>query len=111
MKRVFLCLPKEDESQYHVLAQHHILEAVQRDAAPFAPSLYAAVLDGVLERGEGLLCSLAFLQVCDEVWVYGHPSLSMQTELSMALELGIPVRELPLSLPAKVKEAPFSPTN
>ena len=111
MRRVFLCLPKEDESHYHVLAQHHILEAIQHDAAPFAPSLYAQVLDGAQERAEGLLCSLAFLQVCDEVWVYGQPTRSMQTELSMALELGIPVLEKPLVLAQETAATHPSSTN
>jgi hypothetical protein len=110
MRRVFLCLPKEDESHYHVLAQHHILEAIQHDAAPFAPSLYAQVLEGEQERADGLMCSLAFLQVCDEIWVFGSPTRSMQTELSMALELGIPVLEKPLALP-QAPTAPLSSTN
>jgi hypothetical protein len=111
MRRVFLCLPKEDESLYHVLAQHHILEAIQDDAAPFAPSLYAQVLDGIDEKGEGLMCGLAFLQVCDEIWVFGQPTRSMQTELSMALELQITVLEKPLIVPQKILTTQPSNTN
>ncbi|MEY4529771.1 MAG: hypothetical protein RLZZ156_492 [Deinococcota bacterium] len=94
MKRVFLCIPKEDEHLYLDLVQSYVLEAMQQHYAPFAP--YAQVLVDAEEKGMALQCALAYLQVCDEVWVYGEPSLSMQTEISMALELGIPLKSQPM---------------
>jgi hypothetical protein len=97
VKRVFLCVPKEDENFYLTIVQNLALEAMQRHFAPFAPSLYLQVVIGNAEKAMAMQSALAFLQVCDEIWVYGDPSLSMQTEISMALELGIPVKQQALS--------------
>lgn len=97
MKKVFICSARGETAENAARAQKYLLQAMHQDYAPFAPHLlYPQVLDEDRERGLGLMCALAFLQVCDELWVYGEPTDGMQTEIAMALELKIPVKRHPL---------------
>ena len=98
MKKVFICSARNgDPALDAARAQNFLLQAMHQDYAPFAPHLlYPQVLDEDRERGLGLMCALAFLQVCDELWVFGEPTNGMQTEIAMALELKIPVKRHPL---------------
>jgi hypothetical protein len=98
VKRVFISSPRDgDPERDTARAQRYLLEAIQRNVAPFAPHLlYPQVLDEDTERAEGLLCGLAYLQVCDELWVYGDPTNGMHSEIAMARDLGIPIVRHPL---------------
>jgi hypothetical protein len=62
--------------------------------------LYPQMLDDddPRERELGISFGLALLRLCDEVWVYGEPSLGMKQEITEASRLGKPIqyREVPV---------------
>lgn len=102
MKRVFICSPYAGDVQDHIaIAEHLCWEAIVRGCAPFAPHLlYTRFLDdnSPSEREKGIACGLAFLEACDEVWVYTSEGVSdgMWREIEHAQRLGIPTVELTL---------------
>ena len=70
--------------------------AVAQGHAPFAPHLlFTRFLDDgdPSARETGLACGMAFLEACDEVWVYAGLGVSegMKTEVARARELALPI--------------------
>ena len=102
MKRVYICSPYAGDVQNHVaIAERLCWEAVVRGCAPFAPHLfYTRFLDddSGSEREKGIACGLAYMEVCDEVWVYTSDGISegMWREIEHAQRPGIPTVELTL---------------
>jgi hypothetical protein len=94
VKRVYICSRYAGDVQEHVdTAQHLCLLALEDGYAPFAPHLlYPQVLDDDKpeERELGMSAGLAFMAVCDEVWVYGADGISagMRREIDEARRLG-----------------------
>lgn len=102
MKRVFVCSPFRGADQSEIQnnctrAERACLYVVRQGHAPFAPHLfYPRFLDDVgVGRNSGIACGLAWLEVCDEVWVFGSKiSAGMQMEIEWAKVLGKPVVRL-----------------
>jgi len=99
MKRVFICSPYAGDITRNVaIAQEACRIAVEHDEAPFAPHLfYTQFLDDTnpSHRGAGIVCGLAFMEACHEVWAYIRDGISpgMQRELDHAKSLGLPIVE------------------
>jgi len=92
MKRVYICSPYAgDEARNAARARELCRFAIKDGCAPYAPHLlYPRILD---DRQAGLVCGLAFLEVCDEIWVYADKGISegMRGEIDHAQHLEMPV--------------------
>ncbi len=97
MKRVFICSRYAGDVSLNVTVAKMLCRiAIDDGAAPFAPHLlYPQFLDDddPADRMKGIGCGLAFMAVCDEVWVYdgGGISSGMEYEIKQAERLGKPV--------------------
>lgn len=100
MKRVFICSRYAgDVARNTATAERICRQAVARGCAPFAPHLlYTRFLDDekASERDAGIACGLAFMEICDEVWVFTGEGISdgMRVEVDYARRIGKPVIEL-----------------
>ena len=107
-KRVFICSPfrprgatarqkAEDLRHNRQLAQLACGYAVSRGYLPLAPHLYFPefLSENVPEEREaGIHYGLDWLGGCDELWVIGSRITGgMKREISVAKELGIPVKQ------------------
>jgi hypothetical protein len=99
VKRVFVCSPFRGNVEHNLaLAEAACRLVLDHGHAPFAPHvLYPRVLDDTdpEQRAAGIRAGLAWLAVCDEVWVFGEPTSGMRHEIAAARELGIEVRRVP----------------
>lgn len=99
MKRVFLCAPFDPrDPSWQVELTVLVGLALEAGVAPISPHLlYARHLHD--ERPGATLarhtCAMAWLEVCDEVWVYGQaggePSPNQMAEMALASQLQIPL--------------------
>lgn len=100
MKRIFLCSRYAgDRAENAAVAERLCRKVVEAGHAPFAPHLlYPHFVDDgePSERELGIACGLAFMEVCDEVWVYTAEGISsgMGREVDEAFRLGKPVVEV-----------------
>ena len=100
MKRIFVCSRYAgDTVRYQAVAERLCRRVIEAGHAPFAPHLlYPRVLSDrdPAERELGIACGLAFMEACDEVWVYTGDGVSsgMKRELHQAHRLGKPVVEI-----------------
>lgn len=91
MKTVFICSPYSGDVALNVKILHMwIRKAIDANYAPYAPHAYLPqVLDDndALQRTQGISAGLAFLELCDEMWVIGdRVSSGMQREIIHAFE-------------------------
>ncbi len=108
MKLVFVCSPFSAYKRYGdkeivtvernvVYARKLCAAALGQGVAPFAPHLmYPQFLDDLAarERKLGIECGLAWLGVCDELWIApGYRSDGMWVEIWEAQRLGMPIKE------------------
>jgi hypothetical protein len=99
MKRIFVCSPYSGDVTANVkFAQEACLDVIRTGNAPYAPHLYLPqILDdnNEEERNTGINSGIAFLEMCDEVWVYlpkdTNISRGMRKEISIAIASAIPV--------------------
>ena len=100
MKRIFLCSRYAgDTVRNEAVAERLCRRVVEAGHAPFAPHLlYPRFLndEDPTERELGIASGLAFMEVCDEVWVYTSDGVSsgMGRELDHAIRLDKPVVEI-----------------
>ncbi len=97
MKRVFICAPfSADDPSWQVELTVLIAQALDEEVAPISPHLlYARHLHD--ERPGATLarhmCAMAWLEVCDEIWVYGDsvsdPAPNQLAEMALASQLGV----------------------
>lgn len=109
MKRVFVCSPfRGDVVRNTELARQYCRYVLLQGFAPFAPHLlYTQMLDdnAVHEREQGILAGIAWLEACDEIWVFGEPSEGMRKEISLAEAIGKPIIKLsPLAIEQAIEE-------
>jgi hypothetical protein len=101
MKKVFICSPYKSNRIHSVeqnveRAKELCKCAAQQNLAPFAPHLlYTQFLDDTLpeSRTVGMDCGLAFLKMCNIMWVDSRfpPTEGMQIEINLAEKLQIPI--------------------
>ena len=97
MKRIFLCSRYAgDTVGNEAVAERLCRRVIEAGHAPFAPHLlYPRFLndEDPSERELGIACGLAYMEVCDEVWVYTGDGIScgMRQELDRASRLSKPV--------------------
>ncbi len=101
VKRIFICSPYSAPAAEQVernvrLARALCKGASQLGCVPFAPHLlYTQILNDrdPGDRRLGISMGLAFLEACDEVWVYDGQGVSegMRGEIEYARRLGKPV--------------------
>ena len=93
---IFVCSPYRGDVNAHVkCARRYCRYVVKQGGIPFAPHLlFTQFLDDskATERRKGMLMGAEMLRLCDELWVFGEPSMGMQAEIDLAKRLGIPVR-------------------
>ncbi len=100
MKRIYPCSRYAGERATNVaVAKRLSRRVIEAGGAPFAPHLlYPRFLDDgkPSERVLGISCGLAFMGVCDEVWVYTATGVSsgMGREVDHAIRLGKSVVEI-----------------
>ena len=98
MKRVFVCSPLRGDIEKNIeQARELCAEAVRRGYASFAPHVfYTQFLDDSIEeeRNTGMKAGFAFLEACDEIWVYTKNGISegMQKEIDFCKEKQIDIR-------------------
>ena len=110
VKTIYVCSPYKPVSLTEADREWEMKENVKRAKLacrilvklgylPLAPHLYFTrfLEDGdEKEREEGIALGLRWLEISDELWVFGERiSDGMNREISYARELGIPVRCLP----------------
>ena len=90
MKRVFICSRYAGDIPRNTFTAERLCQkAVTAGFAPFAPHLlYPLFLDDtkLSEREAGMACGKAFIEVCDEVWVFTGDGISdgMRREIEHA---------------------------
>jgi hypothetical protein len=94
---VFICSPYAGDVELDAMrARRYVRSAIGEGAIPFAPHiLYPEVLDDgdLYERKMGLALGLAWLDKCDELWVFGRSiSSGMRREIIRAMKLEIRIR-------------------
>jgi len=100
MKRVFICSRYTGDVPRNIATAERLCrQAVERGCAPFAPHLlYTRFLDDgkPSEREAGIACGQAFMEICDEVWVFTGEGLSdgMRQDVDHARRLGKGVVEV-----------------
>lgn len=102
MKKVFICSPyrgdgKTTKETNEAVAALLCKLAISRGCAPYAPHLYLTKVlndEKPEERQKGIEAGLAYLEVCDEVWICGNCGISegMKTELRAAMKAGKPIK-------------------
>lgn len=97
MKFVYICSPLKGDIEGNISrAFVYCRFAAQQSVVPLAPHvMFAGFLDDAIqeERSYGMRMGLELLKLCSEVWVFGKRiSEGMLNEISMAAELGIPVK-------------------
>lgn len=96
-KLVFVCSRYRGDTIHNCINVKRICKkAIDEGHAPFAPHLfYPQILDDQkeAERATGISCSLAFLEVCHEIWVYADEGVSdgMKLEIEHATRKGITI--------------------
>ena len=94
MKRVFICSRYAGEIEKNIeTAKRLCRKALEQGLAPFAPHLHYTQFmndEKPEEREAGISCGLAFLKVCDLVWVFVGDGISngMRREIDHATRLG-----------------------
>jgi hypothetical protein len=97
MKKIFVCSPFAGEVDRNVrFAKKMCRMVMDAGNAPFAPHLlYPRFSDDndPTQRAAGITCGLAFMETCDEVWVFAGNGISsgMRQEIEHAERLGKPV--------------------
>ena len=100
MKRVFITSRYRGHVVRNLMtAMKLCLRAIGEGCAPFAPHLfYTSFLDDSVpsEREAGMACGTAFIDACDEMWVYTGDGISdgMRQEVDHARRIGVPVRRI-----------------
>ena len=93
VKVVYMCHPFGSDPTGHREAIVKVCRALVRHGAlPLAPQLLLPqFLDEYTERDLAMRFCLRLVGVCDEVRVYGEPTVGMHLEIDEAHRLGIPV--------------------
>jgi hypothetical protein len=100
MKKIFVCSPFAGEVDRNVRVAKQLCRMVMEAGhAPFAPHLlYPRFTNdtAAAQRAAGIACGLAFMETCDEVWVFTGNGISrgMRQEIEHAERLGKPVVEI-----------------
>ena len=102
-KIIYVASPYAGDIEKNVrYAQDACRAVLLAGAHPYAPHLYITNIlrdDVPEEREQGLKTALAFLTVCDELWVFGpRISKGMAGEIAEAERLGKPIRYMDLDL-------------
>lgn len=102
-KIIYVASPYAGDIEKNVrYAQDACRAVLLAGAHPYAPHLYITNIlrdDVPEEREQGLKTGLAFLTVCDELWVFGpRISKGMAGEIAEAERLGKPIRYVDLDL-------------
>jgi hypothetical protein len=96
MKRIFVCSAFAGDIMANITkAQEYCRRVIDEGHAPFAPHLlYPQMLDEAnpADRAKGIACGLAWLEFCDEMWVFSKVSDGMQQEILEAMAHGITIR-------------------
>ena len=96
MKRIFICSPYSGDIEANTArAIGYCQRVIAEGHAPLATHLfYPQMLDesNPVDRAKGIACGLAWLEVCDEMWVFGPVSNGMRQEILQADFAGIPIR-------------------
>ncbi|MDL2317710.1 DUF4406 domain-containing protein [Eubacteriales bacterium OttesenSCG-928-A19] len=94
---VFICSPLAgaiEENQRN--ARRYCRYALRQGAIPFAPHLFFTQFMSESDPGQrnlGIVCGLAFLEKCREMWVFGeHLSEGMHRELTHAMRSDMHIR-------------------
>lgn len=100
MKRIYVASPYAGDVKKNIdFAKRACRYVMEQGHAFFAPHLlYPQILDDTdpVERETGLRLGLRMLEVCDELWVCGDRiSASMEAEIELAKQRGIPIRYVP----------------
>ncbi len=95
-KAVFVASPYTGNiSKNTINARKYCRFVIEKGHTPFAPHLFYTqlLLDTIpVERELGISMGMDILVRCDEVWVFGHPTIGMIEEIGMAEKNAIPVR-------------------
>ncbi len=93
---IFICSPYRGEVETNIEnARRYCRLAFTRGGIPFAPHLlYTQFLDDsqAIERDAGIAMGVTMMDRCDEVWVFGKPTIGMKLEICAAEKMGKPVR-------------------
>lgn len=102
-KTIYVASPYSGDVANNVrFAQDACKAVLEAGAYPYAPHLYLTNIlrdDIPEEREEGLKAGLAFLALCDELWVFGSRiSAGMAGEIEAAKQMKKPIRYVDLNL-------------
>lgn len=94
---VFICSPLAGAMEENLRnARRYCRYAIRQGAIPFAPHLFFTQFMDESDPGQrnlGIVCGLAILEKCNEMWVFGeHLSEGMHRELTHAMRSGMRIR-------------------
>jgi len=97
-KRVYICAPLGGNIRANIEnAKDYTRYALQCDAAPVTPHLYALCLDDPTHAEQELIMNagMSLLWFCDELWVFGEDMTdSMRTAISFCQTMRLPIRRI-----------------
>ena len=86
---IYLCSPYGEKKENFYKTQRLLEDIFEHGNMAFAAHLWFPLW--TTDRIEGMRAGLKILSACDEVWVYGKPSVGMREEINYAKTHGIPV--------------------
>ena len=96
-KKVYICAPLGGNVEGNVKkAVRYAKFALKSGVAPIVPHFYALCLnDDILkERELGRQAGMSLLWFCDEIWVFGEQTESMQDEIRFGKNMKIRMRKI-----------------
>jgi len=98
VKRIYVVSKYRGDVERNILVARTLCRAIVGEGyAPFASHIFAAQFlddDNAEHRNRGIKSGHAWMDVCDEVWVWTHDlplSKGMLLDVAYALEIGKPV--------------------
>lgn len=86
MKKIFICSPlRGDIEGNQQKARGYAREAILQGYLPIVPHIYfTQFLDEMNEeeRSLGIKAGIEWLAGCDEMWIYGEPTVGMKMEIA-----------------------------
>lgn len=96
-KKVYICAPLGGDIEGNVQkAVRYARFALKSGVAPVVPHFYALCLNDDIpkERELGRQAGMSLLWFCDEIWVFGEQTESMQDEIRFGKNMKIRMRKI-----------------
>lgn len=97
MKRIYVCSPLgEDMQESRKEAEQFASYVKEKNELPVWPLSLLSLTDGESSEARAFirLAGKSLLWLCDEIWVFGEPTLEMEEEIHFGRQVNLPVRRI-----------------